>query len=128
MGAYMRYDELDVYKLPYELALYLHKRSQKFPKNEQYGGLADQIRRASKGICANIAEGLSKHASDVEQRRYLGMALGSCEEVNVWLSFCRDLAFITEADCQKLGMKYQSVAKMLYALMERRNKVSRKAA
>ena len=49
------FEELDVFQRAYRLSLEIHRRSLQFPAVEQYG-LADQVRRASKGICANIAE------------------------------------------------------------------------
>ena len=118
----MRYDQLDVYKLAFELALDIHKVTLEphIPKFEQYGGLCDQLRRASKSICANIAEGLSKHGSVLEERRFLGIALGSCEEVQVWLSFGLRLNYCTANQFAEWQAGYQSTAKMLQTLMKKR--------
>jgi hypothetical protein len=48
---------LEVFRRAYALSLDLHWASQGFPKFEQYGGVADQLRRASKSVCALLAEG-----------------------------------------------------------------------
>ena len=50
------FEDLDVFQRAYKISLEIHTLSMEFPKREQYG-LADQVRRASKSICANIAEG-----------------------------------------------------------------------
>jgi hypothetical protein len=75
---------LDVFRRAYALSLDVHRASQGFPKSEQYGGVADQVRRASKSVCALLAEGSRRQVgSDVEFRRYVMMALGSVEGVGL---------------------------------------------
>ena len=55
-----QFEELEVFKRAYAaLAGDPSRRVLRLPEIEQYG-LADQIRRASKSICANIAEGFAK--------------------------------------------------------------------
>ncbi len=78
------YEDLDVFKSAFTLSVEIHRVSLEFPKIEQYA-LADQLRRSSKSICANIAEGFGKQQlSKLEFRRFLLMALGSSEETSVW--------------------------------------------
>lgn len=119
---FVRYDQLEVYKQAFELACTLHEATQaaSLPKFEQYGGLADQIRRASKSICANMAEGLSKNGSLVEERRFLGLALGSCEEVQVWLSFGQRFGYWTQEQCDAWRNEYRAIARVLQVLMKKR--------
>ena len=84
------FEDLEVYQRAYRLALELHKASLQFPKIEQFA-LADQIRRASKSVCANIAEGFARQrGSSADFHRFLILALGSSDEMKVWLSFCAD--------------------------------------
>ena len=52
-----RFEDLEVFKRAYKVSLEVHRISLELPKHEQFG-LADQIRRASKSICVNVAEGL----------------------------------------------------------------------
>src|SRR5271163_1400558 len=91
-------EDLDVFKRAYELSLQLHRASLDFPKIEQYAGLADQLRRASKSICGLIVEGGGRQAaSPKEFARYLMMAVGSAEETRLWL----DLGYLPseQAEC-----------------------------
>ena len=44
-------EDLEVFRRAYVISLDLHQASLKFPKIEQFGGMADQVRRASKSIC-----------------------------------------------------------------------------
>lgn len=117
---FVTYQNLEVYRRAYRMALGLHKVSLGLPKIEQFGGIADQMRRASKGICANMAEGLSKNASKTEERRFLGLALGSCEEMRVWLEFGKDLDYWPDVKYKKWTDEYREIAMMVQALMKKR--------
>ena len=88
------FEDLEVFQRAYRASLEIHKESLQFPKIEQFA-MADQIRRASKSICANIAEGFAKQRrSSAEYRRYLLMAIGSADEMRVWIRYCLDLDYI----------------------------------
>ena len=111
------FEELEVFQAAYRLSLKVHAMSLEFPKHEQMRGLADQMRRASKGICANIAEGYGKLSiSKPEFRRFLLMAIGSVDEMRVWLRYCLDLGYIEKETWQNLKTEYQKVARMLVNL------------
>ena len=91
------FEGLEVFQRAYRASLEIHKQSLGFPKIEQFA-LADQIRRASKSICANIAEGFAKQRrSSAEYRRYLLMAIGSADEMRVWIRYCLDLTYIDDS-------------------------------
>ena len=110
------FEDLEVYRKAYCLALDVHKTSLEFPKSEQYA-LADQMRRASKSICANIAEGFAKQRhSSPEFRRFVSMAIGSSDEMKVWSSFAKDLGYIDEEKNNAWKEQYSFVARMLNGL------------
>jgi four helix bundle protein len=110
------FEDLDVFKRAYRVPLDLHRASLEFPKIEQFA-LADQIRRASKSICGNIAEGFGKRRrSNAEFKRYLLMAIGSADEMQVWLRYCSDLHYIDQKTCAQWRDEYRQIAKMLQGL------------
>ena len=110
-------EDMDVFRLAYELSLQVHRRSLGFPKTEQYGGLADQLRRSSKSICALIAEGSGRQrGSRAEFRRYVIMALGSADETQLWCRYAADLGYVERATCEAWRGGYGRVARMLQAL------------
>jgi four helix bundle protein len=110
-------EDLDVFRRAYVISLDLHQASLKFPKIEQFGGLADQIRRASKSICANLAEGFGKQRqSNLEFKRYLLMAIGSADEMQVWVKYCADLEYIDQKTCERWRDEYRQIARMLQSL------------
>jgi four helix bundle protein len=112
-------EDLEVFQRAYRISLEIHKQSLEFPKIEQYA-LADQVRRASKSICANVAEGFSKQRrSSAEYRRYLLMAIGSADEMRVWIRYCLDLNYIDDRTFQRWRDEYSAVVKMLQAIYSR---------
>ena len=110
------FEDLEVFQRAYKVSLEIHRLSMNFPKREQYG-LADQIRRASKSICANIAEGFAKQRySSAEFKRYIMIAIGSSDEMRVWLRYCLDLTYIDEETWQQWRDEYEIISKMLQKL------------
>jgi four helix bundle protein len=116
----MHYRELNVYKRAYAVSLDVHTASLKFPQIEQFRGMADQIRRSTKSICANMAEGLGRLASDKAERHGLIIAKGSAEETLVWLQYCKDLGYITSEQAEIWITEYEEIIRMLVGLMKRR--------
>jgi four helix bundle protein len=111
-----RFDDLDVFKRAYAISLELHKATLEFPKIEQFV-LADQIRRASKSIPGNIAEGFGKQrSSTAEFKRYLMMAVGSADEMQVWLRYAGDLNYVDQEKCEVWRSEYRQIARMLQGL------------
>ncbi|MER9304792.1 four helix bundle protein [Mesorhizobium sp. M0293] len=114
-----RAKDLEVYKRAYAVSLDVHKATLAFPKIEQYA-LADQLRRSSKGICANLAEGFAKQThSRPEFARFISMAMGSCSEVETWISYAFDLEYIGRAQYDEWLQAYAHVHGMLINLREK---------
>ena len=113
------FEDLEVFQRAYRVSLEIHKESLQFPKIEQFA-MADQVRRASKSICANIAEGFAKQRrSSAEYRRYLLMAIGSADEMRVWIRYCLDLDYIDDATSSRWREEYIVIAKMLQTIYTR---------
>ncbi len=114
-----RFEDLEVFQRAYRLSLEVHRASLDFPSLEQHA-LADQVRRASKSICANIAEGFGRQAmSAAEFKRFLLIALGSSDEMRVWARYCLDLGYIDDDVWQHWRDEYHVISKMLQTLHRR---------
>ena len=88
-------EDLQIYQISYELMLKIHMETLKYPKIEQYGGIADQLRRSSKSITANIVEGFAKQRFYKEEfKRMLVYSIGSCDETILWVKTSRDLNYL----------------------------------
>ena len=114
-----RVEELEVFGRAYRVSLEVHRASLEFPRIEQFA-LADQIRRASKSICANIAEGFGKQRqSRIEFHRFVAMAIGSADEMQVWTLYARDLGYIDADLAERWQGEYREIARMLQGLSRR---------
>ena len=115
------FEDLEVFRRAYRLSLEVHRRSLEFPTFEQYG-LAEQVRRASKSIPVNVAEGFGKQrGSPGEFRRFLRIATGSADEMRVWTRYCLDLGYIDEPTWRRWRDEYHALAKMLQGLQAKRS-------
>ena len=111
---------LDVFRRAYALSLDVHRAAQDFPRTEQYGGVAEQLRRASKSICALLVEGGGRQAnSDAEFRRYVVMALGSDDEAKLWCAYARDLGFADMRTSGAWQAAFEEIARMLQGLLRK---------
>ena len=110
------FEDLEVFKRAYRVSLEVHRSSLEMPGIEQLA-LADQMRRASKSICANVAEGFGRqHRSKAEFKRFLWMAVGSSDEMRVWARYALDLGYIDEKTWQNWRDEYQIISRQLQAL------------
>ena len=116
------FEDLEVFQCAYRISLDVHRTSLTFPSIEQHA-LGDQVRRASKSICANIAEGFAKQgASAAEFKRYLRMLIGSSDEMRVWARYCLDLGYVDEETWRRWRDEYQAISKMLQGLSRKWHK------
>ena len=110
------FEDLDVYRRSYAAALRVHNLTLGFPEIERFA-LADQMRRASRSICANIAEGHGKvRGAPKDAMRYAAMARGSADEMQVWAAFAHDLDYIEAKTAANMRREYQEIARMLAGL------------
>ena len=122
------FEDLEVFKRSYRLSLEVHRVSLNFPQIEQYA-LGDQVRRASKSIPVNIAEGFGKQSeSAAEFRRFLRIAMGSADEMRVWSRYCFDLSYIEEETWRRWRDEYHAIAKMIQGLHRKTGQVSRSSS
>ena len=110
--------ELQVYQRSYKAAVAVYRVVRGFPKEEMYG-LTSQMKRASTSIPLNIAEGYGKSENPNEFKRFLLMAIGSCDEMRVLIDFSKDLGYIDREQHDKMDKEYDEIGKMLTVL--RRN-------
>ena len=112
------YEDLQVFQRGMDLLKPVLDFSLKLPDFEKFD-LASQLRRASKSVPANIAEGYAKKRSAREFRAYLTNAMGSCSEMVVHLKIARKLGYRPEADCDALIESYDILGRQLHRLIDR---------
>ena len=117
--AVVSFEDLEVFQRAYRLSLDVHRATLTWPSIEQRA-LCDQMRRASKSICANVAEGYGRQKrSKAEFKRFLQMAIGSSDEMRVGVRYALDLGYVDEPLWQHWRDEYQVISKMLQVLVQR---------
>lgn len=117
MNTIKSYKDLEVYKRAYKLSLEVHQFSLTLPKY-LHGDLGGQIRRASRSIPSNIAEGYARNKSPRDTRSHLNNALGSNDEMLFNLNFMLD-AKLLDAKLQKYFVEeYTICGKQLFNLIK----------
>jgi len=112
MGQIRSAKDLVVYQRGYELAMDIFLASKKFPPEEKYS-LTDQIRRASRSVCANLREAWAKRRYEAHFLNKLTDCDAENGEVETWLSFAFDCGYLSKEDHARLQAKCMEVGKML---------------
>jgi four helix bundle protein len=108
---------LRVYQLAYRLAMQIFNETKTFPHDERYS-MTSQIRRSSRSVAANLAEGYRK-------RQYPNMfvsKLADCDaeatETQVWLDFARDCGYLSEERHKEVAAGYDELGRMLSSMIK----------
>jgi len=107
--------DLEVYVEAYDLAIIINKNVNKLPIFEK-NDLGSQLRRASKSVPANIAEGWAKRRFEKEFKKYLDSSIGSCNELEVHIAIACDLHFWDKKFAEELIKRYQFLGGKLTSL------------
>src|SRR5947207_5062239 len=98
--------DLRVYQLAYRLAMEVFNLSKSFPREEVYS-LTNQIRRSSRSVAANIAEGFRKRRYSASMISKLTDSDGEATETQVWLDFALDCGYMSRANRDSLTEGYE---------------------
>ena len=100
--------QLDAYRLSVEAAMEIFEKSKLFPSEEKYS-LTDQIRRSSRSVSAQIAEGWRKRKYEASFVNKLNEAEGEAAETQSWLEYAVKCAYLQRAEGEKLHKQYDHV-------------------
>lgn len=78
--------DLEVYQLAFDTAMKLFNASKNFPQEEKYS-LVDQMRRSSRSVCSNLAEGWRKRRYKAVFVNKLSDAAQEAAETQPWVEF-----------------------------------------
>jgi four helix bundle protein len=110
--------DLDVYQRGFSLVRAIYDLVGSLPGVEKYD-LASQMRRASKSIPANIAEGYALRGDAPRLFcKHLRIAYGSAVEMQVHCDLALELGYISGEDHGRFLNEYEVLAKMIYRLWQ----------
>lgn len=110
------YKDLEIYQMAYELALEVHEVTMTLPKYELYEQ-GSQIRRSSKSIKDNIAEGFGRRRYKDEFVRFLIFSHSSCDETISHLHMISDIHF-PEKPLTDLLNKYDNLGRKINSFIK----------
>ncbi len=113
--------ELDVYKKALEASMRLFHLSKQFPKEEMYS-LTDQVRRASRSVCANLAVGWRKRLYKASFVAKVVDAEGEAGETQTWIQYAVGCGYISREVGAELFREYDEVLRMLVTMRTRLGK------
>ena len=108
--------DLKVYQLAFRLAMEIFEETKKFPVEERYS-LTDQVRRSSRSVPGNIAEGYRKKRYPKMFVNKMADADGEATETQVWIDFAHACGYLSAARQLELRMGYEEVGRMLGSMM-----------
>ncbi len=86
--------KLRAFDLADRLAIEVYRATRSFPREEQFGLMA-QLRRSAVSVASNIVEGCAR-GSEADYLRFLDIAYGSAKELDYQLSLARRLGYLSE--------------------------------
>jgi four helix bundle protein len=113
--------DLKVYQFAHSLAMQIFEESKAFPYEERYS-LTSQIRRSSRSVAANIAEGFRKRQYPNMFISKLADSDAEATETQVWLDFARDCSYLSAERHDDLIARYEEVGRMLNAMIAHRER------
>jgi four helix bundle protein len=99
-----------------EAAMRIFELTKGFPKEETYS-LTDQIRRASRSVCANLAEAWRKRRYEAAFISRLSDAETEAAETQVWLEFAERCGYLAEGEARALRQTYDSILGTLVGMI-----------
>ena len=107
--------DLDVYRSAFENSMKIFELTKSFPVEEKYS-LVDQIRRSSRSVCANIAEGWRKRKYKAVFINKLTDSMQEASETQSWLEFSLACKYISPSVFKELDNEYENIIKMLNSM------------
>ncbi len=113
--------ELKVYQKSRKCAIEIFEISKSFPLDERYS-LTDQIRRASRSVCANIGEAWRKRRYRAAFIAKLSDSETEAAESQVWLELSLEHGYISEEIFNRLDNEYEEIISILVAMIHNADK------
>ena len=106
------FKDMTVYKKAFEMARLVFTLSKRFPMEEKYS-LTDQVRRSSRSVTAQYAEGYRKKKYPAHFVSKMTDADGENAETQVWLDHAVACEYVSEADIAPIVALSEEVGRML---------------
>ena len=113
--------DLDVYGNAMAAAMRVFELSQTFPAEERYS-LTDQIRRSSRSVCANLAEGWRKRRYEAAFVSKLSDAESEAAETQVWTEIALRCGYWNQKVSAEIDEAYDKILAQLACMFSEPHK------
>ena len=110
--------DLNVYRHAFCTAMEIFNVTKSFPKEEKFS-LTDQIRRSSRSVCSNLAEGWHKRRYFAAFVYKLFDSIQEASETQTWIEFSLECGYISKDVHDHLYDQYEHIIAQLLT-MERK--------
>lgn len=107
--------DLEVYQFSFNSAMKIFEITKRFPSEEKYL-MVDQIRRASRSVCSNIAEAWRKRKYKAVFANKLTDAMQEASETQCWLEFSFACKYIDKEFFIEYDKVYEKIIAMLNSM------------
>jgi four helix bundle protein len=107
--------DLEVYRRAFAAAMRIYALTKGFPPEERFA-LVDQIRRASRSVCSNLAEAWRKRRYVAVFRNKITDAMQEASETQCWLEFSLACEYINQTTFNELDDEHEQIIAMLNSM------------
>ena len=100
--------DLEVYRKAFDAAMRIFELSNESPKEETYS-VTDQMRRASRSVCSNLAEAWRKRRYQAAFVSKLSDAETEAAETQVWVEFAVKCRYLSRDEGRTLYATYDDI-------------------
>src|SRR2546430_17740035 len=111
-------EDLEVYRVAFQLAMEIFQLSKTFPSSEKYG-LTSQVRRSSRSVCLNLREAWAKWRYEAHFLSKLSDCDGENSETDSSLDFAKDCGYISAEEHRGLTSACAEIGRMLGQMMKK---------
>ncbi len=117
--------DMTVYQKAFQMATLVFKLSKRFPAEEKYS-LTDQIRRSSRSVTAQFAEGYRKKRYPAHFVSKMTDCDGENAETQCWMDHAVACEYVSQADIRPIVDLSEEVGRMLGHMIEHPEKYCEK--
>lgn len=114
--AIKRHTDLEVYQRAFAAAMRIFELTRSFPVEERYS-MTDQIRRASRSVCANLGEAWRKRRYAAAWVSKLSDSEAEAAETQVWIQFAVECSYLPRGVAAELFSEYDVILGMLVRMI-----------
>ena len=113
--------DLEVYRRAFRASMEIFEMTKTFPREERFS-MVDQVRRSSRSVCSNIAEGWRKRKYEPVFCNKMTDSMQEASETQCWLEFAQACHYISNDIFLRMDQEYENIIGMLISMEKKSDK------